>query len=119
VRQAVAENLPNMCQAVAENLPIIRKRNACWPACEKLLECRHFVLRKLECLNRGQRTYIFRSFSDPVLLFWYQDFSGAGGQNQVFMINFGYLMIKFGLEVEITASSSIGSGMKFKIKVCF
>jgi len=24
-----------------------------------------------------------------VLLFWYQDFSGAGDQNQVFMINSG------------------------------
>jgi hypothetical protein len=29
---------------------------------------------------------IFRSFSDPVLLFWYQDFTGAGGQIQVFMV---------------------------------
>ena len=27
-----------------------------------------------------QRTYIFRTCSDPVLLFWYQDFSAAGGQ---------------------------------------
>jgi hypothetical protein len=23
-------------------------------------------------------------------MFWYQDFSGAGGQNQVFMIKFGF-----------------------------
>jgi hypothetical protein len=28
------------------------------------------------------RGRIFRTCSDPVLLFWYQDFSGAGGQNQ-------------------------------------
>jgi hypothetical protein len=27
----------------------------------------------------------YRSFSDPVRLFWYQDFSGAGGQIQVFI----------------------------------
>jgi hypothetical protein len=32
-----------------------------------------------------QRTYIFRRLSDPVLLFWYQDFSGATGQIQVFI----------------------------------
>jgi len=33
----------------------------------------------------------------PVLLNWYQDFSGAGGQNQVFMIKVWYLMVKVGL----------------------
>jgi len=35
----------------------------------------------------------------PVLLFWYQGFSGAGGQIQVFRVKFGYVMIKFGLHM--------------------
>ena len=38
-----------------------------------------------------------RSFSDPANLFWYQDFCGARGQLQVFMVNFGYVIVKFGL----------------------
>jgi len=39
-----------------------------------------------------QRTYIFRTCSDPVLLI-----SGSGGQIQVFMIKVWYLMVKVGL----------------------
>ena len=36
--------------------------------------------------RRGrQRTYIFRTFSDPVILFWHQDFSGATVGIQAFI----------------------------------
>jgi hypothetical protein len=35
-----------------------------------------------------------RSFSDPVLLFWYQEFSGARGKIQVFMVKFGNVMVR-------------------------
>ena len=63
VRQAVAENLPNMCQAVAENLPIIRKRIACWPACEKLLDGRHF--RITEMFKPGSKDIYIPQFFGP------------------------------------------------------
>jgi hypothetical protein len=50
----------------------------------------------LEALREGAAAdRIFRTCSDPILLFWYQDFSGAGGQNQVFMVKFGYLMFGY------------------------
>jgi hypothetical protein len=48
-------------------------------------------------LERWAADRIFRTCSDPVLLLWYQDFSEAGDQNQVFMVKFGYLMVKGGL----------------------
>jgi hypothetical protein len=47
-----------MCQAVAENLPIIRKRIACWPACEKLLDGRHF--RITEMFKPGSKDILFQ-----------------------------------------------------------
>ena len=57
----------------------------------------HFVSAAHE-LDASAADIIFPGFSGfPVLLFWYQDFSGAGGQIQVFMVKFGYMMRKFGL----------------------
>ena len=72
----------------------------------------------LEALREGAAAdRIFRTCSDPILLFWYQDFSGAGGQNQVFMVKFGYLMVKVGLHKGFPLMYSTRGGSRRLLKI--
>jgi len=45
------------------------------------------------------------------------DFSGAGGQNQVFMVKFGYLMVKVGLHKGFPLMYSTRGGSRRLLKI--